>query len=144
VAIVGLDFQQFAWRIDKPFTVNSRCYGCMLLHTDTGMDFSDEFVMKSDVDFMIRTLAAGWNTVLVHKYAMDTTKMGSTTTGGQADMYRAGADEQYAEKLLQLYPQYVKLVEKPDRLDARVHWRSFTQPLRARSVDAVVGIDSPA
>jgi hypothetical protein len=145
VALVGLDFQQFAWRQEKPFSANSRCYACVLVRTDTGISYEAQWVMKSDVDYTIRTLEAGWNSVLVHKYAMITQTMGSATVGGSGQYYVDGLDSVYAERIVERFPDYARLIDKGDRLDARVSWRMFGQPLRSKAAARLVAesADSP-
>lgn len=127
IALVAPDYQQFAVMADESLKFNTRAYCCVLTRTDTGLNYrhSGRLDTKEDVDFTIQHLASGYQTLISHRYAMEKPTMGRNTTGGLAEMYRAGQHERAARFLQSLWPQYVKLVRKKLGFDAQVDWARF-------------------
>lgn len=130
LALVGLDYQQFAFRQEKPFTVNTRSYCCVLTRTDTGINYSPEAEIKEDVDFTMQHLITGrWATLLVHHHAMDKPPMGQNKHGGLTEQYRAGQHEATARVLAAKWADYATLVNKRIGMDVQMDWKAFNHPL---------------
>ncbi len=133
VAMASPDYQQFAVFAESEYTANTRTYCAVLINAQTGLNYRPGVLdMKSDVDWCLQHLAAGWNTLLVHSYAMDKPTMGLTRVGGQADNYRKGRDSMYAHRVHRLWPNVTELVQKKRGTDVKVNWRAFTTPLLKR------------
>ena len=139
LALVAADYQQFAFRAKTLFSVNARAYACVLTRTDTGIDYRPPAEMKEDVDFTLQHLAAGWNTLLVHEWAMDKTPMGKNKKGGLVEKYRAGLHEDAARWIVAQWAAYAELKSKPGGVDALVHWKRFTHPLQVRALAEIIG-----
>lgn len=146
LALVGLDYQQFAFRQEKPFTVNTRAFCCVLTRTDTGIDYRPETEMKEDVDFTLQHLDTGrWATLLVHHHAMDKPPMGQNKHGGLVEQYQSKQHEMAARVLCAMWPDYTDLVNKRIGLDAQVSWSSFKHPLQLAGLhDSAEPVDEAA
>ena len=106
--------------------LNRRTYCCVLTETGTGIQYRD-VPLKEDVDFCLQHLAAGFVTVLVHRYVMYKPTM-AAIVGGNAEAYRQGLDLRGVHRLIELWPQLgLGLVRKRRRWDVAVPWCRFTQ-----------------
>lgn len=129
LGIVGLDYQQFGFRANNAYSVNRYAYCCTLINANVGIDYRSYFDTKEDVDYLLQLLISGFNSILVHKYAMDKAAMGTTTRGGLSEAYRQKRDHEAAARIASEYP-FVELVEKKNgRLDAKIAWRRFRNTL---------------
>ena len=132
LAMVGIDFHQFAWSQKREYSVNKRVAVVVLTNTTVDANHRPEVPLKGDLDFQLQCLDAGWSTITVHTYAMDTPAMGSTKTGGLSDFYKDNAHVEAAKYLVDFWQPYTKIVEKPLGDDVKVDWKMFPNTLRAR------------
>ena len=131
-ALVGLQYQQFAWNAKVAYQLNRYAYCCVLVDAETGIDYRPEFQFKSDVAFCLDHLTNGWRTVLVNKFAMNKPVMGANSHGGQSEGYKLHRDEEAARLLCKTFPRYATIIQKTARIDARVDWGAFSPKSRKR------------
>jgi hypothetical protein len=131
IALVALQYQQFAWSSRKQYDWNRRAYCCVLTRTDTGINYRDGMDGKEDVDFMLQHFRAGWMSVTMNHWAMGKPTMGENRKGGLVELYRAGRDGDAARKLVALWPRWCSLVQKGDRLDAEINWKLIDRQMTA-------------
>ena len=138
VALAAADYQQFAFRSEKEFSVNTRAYCCVLTRADTGVNYRPELEMKEDFDFCVQHLAQGWCTLLVHTWAMDKVAMGQNKKGGLSEKYRAGLHSEQAKRFAEAWPGLCTIKDKGERgLDVSVRWKEFNNVLRPATFQPV-------
>jgi hypothetical protein len=126
VALIGFNYKQLAWREKFEYSFKRGIYCSVLTNTRIPVDYDERMKFKSDVDFSIQCLHAGYMTILINKYAMDKPAMGQTRKGGQSAGYKINTDVVYAGLLTQKWPEYCKIIKKKNgRIYARVRWSSL-------------------
>jgi DNA repair photolyase len=128
LALVSFDYQQFAFRVEKPFSVNKRNACSVLIYTGPGADYRAEALIKEDVDFQLQRLSQGMSTILVHDFSMIKPPMGNGGKGGCRPFYDKGQHNVAAQRLAELWP-HTRLIEKPKGVDVRVDWKAFPNTL---------------
>lgn len=132
LAMLGLDFRQFAWSARGDFSLNRSVWVATLVNTATGLDYDATIPAKSDVDFLVKHLVAGWDSALIHRYAIGTPIMGKSKVGGMVKAYAEGKGEVAARLLSDRYPSVIET--KPSRdgrgLNIKINWKHFKRPPR--------------
>ena len=124
VALVALQYQQFAWSAKKEYVFNRHAYCCVLTSTSTGKGYRPGTETKEDVDFLLQHLDSRWRSILVNRWAMGKPVMGANAVGGLAPLYKAGKNSDAARAITKLWPQYCTIVRKKRGLDAKIDWRA--------------------
>lgn len=130
LAIVSLDYQQYAFRQTKPYSVNRRAACSMLISTAPGADYRADAEIKEDLDFQLQRLAAGMSTVLVHRFAMDKPAMGRGGKGGCHEYYKEGRQNLATRFIVGVWPGVTNAIAKGTGTDVKVDWRRFPNTLR--------------
>ena len=115
-----------------PFYLNSRCYTDFLALNSTPFRWRNRY--NEDTDMTLQVLAAGWCTVLVNVFTIDTPTT-LTATGGQmvsaTGSYQGDGRLRMARELERVWPGVVTTQRRFHRAQHVVanQWRSFDTPL---------------
>lgn len=152
VGLAAFNYFMFAPRKSasiRPFTLNTRCYSCILINHDLtgGLGLNRAGIegrleerwrgrYNEDTDLSLRALKAGWCTVLFNAFLA--WKMTTMTMGGgnTEALYKLAPGEkdgrlQMAESLKEQHPE-TEIVWKWGRWQHSYNYRVFNQPLRLR------------
>jgi len=107
IVLLGPDFALWAWNKKLQWRRHGRPMCCKLTSTTTGINYDQRFQAREDIDFCIATLAAGWETILVHKYTIAKPKMG-TVAGGLDSLLesREQSEQEDNDLLISKWPQW--------------------------------------
>jgi hypothetical protein len=119
-----------------PFIRNGRCYTCFLIANDMPNQFRGPY--NEDTDYSLQILAAGYCTILLNAFCIDTPET-MTDQGGQTDIYVGDGRLQMSRDLERRWPGVVWTYRRFHRPQHRVHssWRKFDTPL-IRKPDAEI------
>jgi len=123
VGLIGLQYQQYAWATTRLYDFNRLTACCILIRTDTGINYRYGTDTKEDVDFCLLHLTQGWASVLWSSLAMCKPVIAGRKRGGLEQAYRAGEDIAASRHLVSLWPGICRLARKRGRLDIRVNWK---------------------
>lgn len=129
LGIIGFNYRYFVTKeTKKPFVVNTHVYSGMLIRND--MKYRWRLRFNEDVDLCLQILHDGkLCTVLVNAFLID--KVSTTTKmkgGNQAELYKNNDPKQKfkkSESLRRVWPQYVRVVERFNRIHHQVSWNKF-------------------
>lgn len=132
VALVGLDYQQYAFRSEVDFSANRFAYCCVLTNTATGLDYMQGVDTKEDTAFVLQHLTASWGTLLIHRYSMIKPTLGDSAgkRGGLVEVYKARRNEDAARRVHEAFPMFTTLIPKRNGIDVKILWNEFKTPLR--------------
>ncbi|NQX84076.1 MAG: hypothetical protein HRS57_02665 [Mycoplasmataceae bacterium] len=126
VKISGMNYYSFCKATDKvpPYYLNTRVYSCILI--DNNLPFKWRGKYNEDTDLCLRTLKAGYCTILFNAFLV-----GKVTTmrmkGGNTSEVYGDTDnrKEFAESLQRQHPDIVKVVWKFNRWHHQVNYKSF-------------------
>lgn len=138
VAISGFNYRYFVTKeTKKPFTINTHVYSGMLINND--IPFRWRLKYNEDVDLCLQALdTKQYSTILLNAFLID--KISTTVKlkgGNQSELYKNNDPKKKALKSKSLeimWPQYVKIVKKFNRVHHHVSWnKHFKQSLIKKS-----------
>lgn len=126
VKISGMNYYSFCKATDKvpPFYLNTRIYSCILI--DNSLEFRWRGKYNEDTDLSLRTLKAGYCTILFNAFLV-----GKVTTmrmkGGNTGEVYGDTDNrlEFAESLQKQHPDVVKVTWKFNRWHHQVNYKPF-------------------
>lgn len=126
VKISGMNYYSFCKTTDKvpPFYLNTRIYSCILI--DNSLEFKWRGKYNEDTDLSLRTLKAGYCTILFNAFLV-----GKVTTmrmkGGNTGEVYGDTDNrlEFAESLQKQHPDVVKVAWKFNRWHHQVNYKPF-------------------
>jgi len=126
VKISGMNYYSFCKATDKvpPFYLNTRIYSCILI--DNSLEFRWRGKYNEDTDLSLRTLKAGYCTILFNAFLV-----GKVTTmrmkGGNTGEVYGDTDNrlEFAESLQKQHPEVVKVTWKFNRWHHQVNYKPF-------------------
>tara|TARA_R100000963_G_scaffold24717_1_gene16910 strand:- start:540 stop:1274 length:735 start_codon:yes stop_codon:yes gene_type:complete len=129
--IVGINYRQHAWHEKTAVSINRKfADGCVALKVPAlKWRYTESLKMKSDRDFLLRTIKNGFGTVRFNKYYFDTPVIG-TNQGGLHREYASKEDAKWSAKLVEAWHPYAKLTKRSGRIDAKVDIPAFARAHR--------------
>lgn len=125
LALMGLEYQQFAWSQKKPYTFNSYADTAVALHAQRLKSFRYRTEFKHDRDMVLQLITMGYLTLRTSWFCFGSPKNGSNK-GGLYDKYKAGKEAAASAEMVKLWPGVCKLNTKKDgRPDVKVNWALF-------------------
>ena len=126
VKISGMNYYSFCKTTDRvpPFYLNTRIYSCILI--DNSLEFRWRGKYNEDTDLSLRTLKAGYPTILFNAFLV-----GKVTTmrmkGGNTGEVYGDTDNrlEFAESLHKQHPDVVKVTWKFGRWHHQVNYKPF-------------------
>lgn len=128
VPISGMNYYSFCKTTDRvpPFYLNTRIYSCILIDNDLEFKWRGKF--NEDTDLSLRTLKAGYCTILFNAFLV-----GKVTTmrmkGGNTGEVYGDTDnrKEFAESLQKQHPDVVKVTWKFNRWHHQVNYKPFKE-----------------
>ncbi len=125
VAMGSLEYQQYAWAAKKPVKYNSYCDVAVLINVERTKFISYRPDCKEDRDFVLQALAIGYRSMRTSWLAFSAPKNGSNP-GGLHDAYKAGLENHWSRKMVELWPGVCRAHTKADgRPDVKIDWKQF-------------------
>lgn len=125
LALMGLEYQQFAWSATKEYSFNSYADTCVALDVRKLKGFKYRTEFKHDRDMVLQLLTMGYLTLRTSMLAFGSPRNGSNK-GGLYDLYKAGKEEAASKEMVKLWPGVCTFnVKKDGRPDVKVNWRLF-------------------
>jgi hypothetical protein len=133
VALMGLQYQQFAWCAGRDFNSPTHCDCVVFFDVNQLPDVGyDHYVdMKEDWDFSLQVLRSGRRTAVLNKIWMSVPTMGSND-GGLSGGYASHRDWEAARRLQRKWGSQIVSLKWKSRdgqrvLDCKVDWKHFTK-----------------
>lgn len=145
VPISGMNYYSFCKTTDKvpPYYLNTRVYSCILI--DNSLEFRWRGKFNEDTDLSLRTLKAGYCTILFNAFLV-----GKVTTmrmkGGNTGEVYGDTDnrKEFAESLEKQHPDVVKVTWKFNRWHHQVNYKPFkiNKLIKKEGLNITKGIDN--
>tara|TARA_Y100001938_G_scaffold109031_1_gene149010 strand:- start:4359 stop:5192 length:834 start_codon:yes stop_codon:yes gene_type:complete len=126
VPISGFEYFMFIERRRKmtPYRLNTRVYSCILI--DNSLPFRWRGRYNEDTDLSLRTLKAGYCTILFQAFVCDKTTTMTDTGGNTEDLYEIEKGRlKMAESLVEQHPDVTKVTWKWGRWQHSVNYIPF-------------------
>lgn len=126
VKISGMNYYSFCKTTDKvpPFYLNTRIYSCILI--DNSLEFRWRGKYNEDTDLSLRTLKAGYCTVLFNAFLVGKVTTMRMKGGNTGEVYGDTNNRlEFAESLQKQHSDVVKVVWKFNRWHHQVNYRPF-------------------
>jgi hypothetical protein len=119
--MVGINYRQHAWHEKTSVSINKKFADVCVAFKVSKINwrYNEKLRMKSDRDFLLRTIRNGFGTIRFNKYYFDAPVVGANEGGLQKE-YAAGEDARWAVELVEAWHPYAKLTRKSGRVDAKV------------------------
>lgn len=124
----------------QPFTLNTRCYSCILLSNENPFWWRGRY--NEDTDLSLRYLKAGFCTILFNAFLADKAATMTMRGGNTDELYRQ--DEHFdgrlemARSLQRQHPDVVSVTWKWGRWQHHVDYRPFRKNKLRRRPDVVI------
>lgn len=126
IKIAGMQYEMFVPRIKKcpPYVLNTRIYSCILI--DNSLEFKWRGKYNEDTDLSIRTLKAGYCTILFNVFLCDKIHTMTMKGGNTDELYsKTNNRREFAESLKDQHPDIVEVVWKFNRWHHQVDYSQF-------------------
>lgn len=135
IGISGLNYRYFVNRsTKKPFVKNVHVYSAMLINNE--VDFRWRLKYNEDVDLCLLFLTKEYCTVLFNAFIIDKVTTAAKMKGGNQDELYKGNDPKKklikAQMIKDMWPDYVKIVEKFSRPHHSINWKKHFNHLVLR------------
>ena len=145
VPISGMNYYSFCKTTDKvpPYYLNTRVYSCILIENNLTFRWRGKY--NEDTDLCLRTLKAGYCTILFNAFLV-----GKVTTmrmkGGNTGEVYGDTDQrkEFAESLQKQHPDVVKVTWKFNRWHHQVNYKPFKKNKlkRVEGIQIKKGVDN--
>lgn len=124
--VVGINYQQHAWRETREYSVNKNYADCCVLMNMSAITwrFDETTKLKVDRDFCAQAIVNGYGVLRFNRVWFACPNVG-TNKGGLHDLYAAKKDEESARKMIVKWAPYASLVQKGDRLDVKIDLKAI-------------------
>jgi len=126
--LIGINYTQHAWHEKTSYSINRKFAEVCVLMNIEKIHWNYEDNTKEDRDFQLQTIKNGYGVLRFNHYWFSCPNVGSNS-GGLSDLYKAKKDTIWAENLTKKWYPYAKLVNKKDRIDARIDIKGYAKSL---------------
>lgn len=126
VPISGMNYYSFCKTTDKvpPYYLNTRVYSCILI--DNSLEFRWRGKYNEDTDLCLRTLKAGYCTILFNAFLVGKVTTMRMKGGNTSEVYGdTNQRKEFAESLQKQHPDVVKVTWKFNRWHHQVNYKPF-------------------
>ncbi len=125
LAIGALEYQQYAWSVTKPVTLNSYCDVTVLINVKRTRGLRYREGLKHDRDFVLQCLTRGFASARSSHTSFACPRNGSNK-GGLFDEYANGKEQRSSAEMVKRWPGVCEEHIKADgRPDVKINWRLF-------------------
>jgi hypothetical protein len=130
IKVAGLNYEVTAHWATEPYTFNKGVYCAVLTSTDTGIDYDLDIEIE-DLNFVLKHLKAGYNTLLSNNYVMVKPKTGATPGGNRMGLYSSKEHYENAIKMLhEKHPDCTRFhTRKIGWIGIRTSWKNFKRQI---------------
>ncbi len=131
VALSGMNYENFVIPVKQgtkkilPFRLNTRIYSCILIKNDIPFHWRGRY--NEDTDLSLRSLKAGWCTILFNAFMCDKTATMIMTGGNSDELYKNNGRLLMAQSLQKQHPDVTKITRKWGRWQHQVDYRPFAK-----------------
>jgi len=126
--LIGINYVQHAWHEKKSYSINKKYVEVCVLMNVSKIKWDYVEGMKQDRQFCFETIRNGYGVLKFNHLWFSCPDVG-TNKGGLYDEYKNGSDNRAAERLVQTYYPYAKLVKKKGRIEAKLNLKDFAKSL---------------
>lgn len=126
IPISGMNYYSFCKTTDRvpPYYLNTRVYSCILI--DNSLEFRWRGKYNEDTDLCLRTLKAGYCTILFNAFLVGKVTTMRMKGGNTNEVYGdTNQRKEFAESLKKQHPDVVKVTWKFNRWHHQVNYKSF-------------------
>ena len=126
--VIGINYTQHAWHEKTSYSINRKfAEVCVLINVDK---IEWEYVkgMKQDRQFCLETIKNGYGVLRFNHFWFSCPDVG-TNKGGLFDDYKNNKDAKAAQRLVREYYPYAKIVNKKERIEAKIDIKGYAQSL---------------
>lgn len=126
VPISGMNYYSFCKTTDKvpPYYLNTRVYSCILI--DNSLEFRWRGKYNEDTDLCLRTLKAGYCTILFNAFLVGKVTTMRMKGGNTSEVYGdTNQRKEFAESIQKQHPDVVKVTWKFNRWHHQVNYKPF-------------------
>ena len=126
VPISGMNYYSFCKTTDRvpPYYLNTRVYSCILI--DNSLEFRWRGKYNEDTDLCLRTLKAGYCTILFNAFLVGKVTTMRMKGGNTNEVYGdTNQRKEFAESLQKQHPDVVKVTWKFNRWHHQVNYKPF-------------------
>ena len=126
VPISGMNYYSFCKTTDRvpPYYLNTRVYSCILI--DNSLEFRWRGKYNEDTDLCLRTLKAGYCTILFNAFLVGKVTTMRMKGGNTGEVYGdTNQRKEFAESLQKQHPDVVKVTWKFNRWHHQVNYKPF-------------------
>lgn len=126
VPISGMNYYSFCKTTDRvpPYYLNTRVYSCILI--DNSLKFRWRGKYNEDTDLCLRTLKAGYCTILFNAFLVGKVTTMRMKGGNTSEVYGdTNQRKEFAESLQKQHPDVVKVTWKFNRWHHQVNYKPF-------------------
>lgn len=126
VALSGLNYRFFVDSLSEtkpPYTLNTRIYSCILIRNDIPFRWRGRY--NEDTDLSLRTLKAGWCTILFNAFLCNKAATMTMRGGNTDELYVGDGRLKMAQYLVEQHPDIVRISQKWGRYQHHVNYQMF-------------------
>lgn len=126
VPISGMNYYSFCKTTDRvpPYYLNTRVYSCILI--DNSLEFRWRGKYNEDTDLCLRTLKAGYCTILFNAFLVGKVTTMRMKGGNTGEVYGdTNQRKEFAESLQKQHPDVAKVTWKFNRWHHQVNYKPF-------------------
>ena len=145
VPISGMNYYSFCKTTDKvpPYYLNTRVYSCILI--DNSLEFRWRGKYNEDTDLCLRTLKAGYCTILFNAFLVGKVTTMRMKGGNTSEVYGdTNQRKEFAKSLQKQHPDVVKVTWKFNRWHHQVNYKPFknNKLKRIKGLQIKKGVDN--
>jgi len=126
--LVGINYAQHAWHEKTSYSINKKYVEVCVMINVKKIKWNYVEGLKQDRQFCFETIKNGYGVLKFNHFWFRCPDVGSNK-GGLYNEYKNKKDSQAAERLVQTYYPYAKLVVKNKRLEAKLNLKEYAKSL---------------
>lgn len=123
--VIGINYRQHAWHEKNKYSINKKFAEVCVLLNISKISWNYRPNTKEDRDFQLQTIMLGNGVLRFNHYCFNTPGVGSNE-GGLYNQYKQKKDTIWARQIVKDWYPFAKLIQKDDRIDAKIDLKSFT------------------
>jgi glycosyltransferase involved in cell wall biosynthesis len=121
-ALTGFAYQQFAWDISKPMSLNTTFPDCCVIMQTRKctFDFRTDLQLKVDRDYAMQAIRARAGVAVINRLCVSVPELG-TNKGGLNEAYQQTQEiKAELQRFVELWPKYTRIVRRKGRFDLKL------------------------
>jgi len=131
--LVGINYVQHAWHEKNAYSINRKFAEVCVLMNVSKIDWKYNDNTKEDRDFQLQTITKGNGVLRFNHFWFSCPNVGSNK-GGLQELYQNKKDIEWAKNIVKSWHPYAKLVNKKNRIDAKIDIKGYALSLNKKVV----------